>query len=230
MPIKVGIVGNYGSGKSTSIMPVAGHKGLNPDETLIINSLGKDLPVKGFNKMYNKEKKNIVKPADVNQATTWIRDHISKMKHIKNIVIDDFIYLTTKHLIEQAEVASFQKYNTTVGRIGSVMNALDCLDDDVFVFVMFHQEVTEQGTMRVKSASKMIDSLMNLEGIFTYVLFTDTSVDDNGRAEYSFITNTTNNSQGVLIPAKSPIDCFPKLRIPNDLGLVVDYIKAFREG
>lgn len=227
MPIKIGIVGNYGTGKSSSILPIGDHKGLPPENTMIINSLGKDLPIKGFNKLYNKEKKNIVFPTDVSQASTWIKDHISKMQHVKYVVIDDFIYLTTKHLIDQAEVQGFTKYNATAGKVGNLMNSLNSLGDDVFVFVMFHQELDEHG-LRVRSASKMIDKLMNLEGLFTYVLFTDATVGDDGKVSYTFITNTTNNSQGVLVPAKSPLGCFDDIRIPNDLGLVVEKVNEYR--
>lgn len=227
MPIKVGIVGNYGTGKSSSILPIGDHKGLPPENTLIINSLGKDLPIKGFSKMYNKEKKNIVFPKDVSSLTNHINEVYSKMENVKYVVIDDFIYLTTKHLIDKAEEHSFTKYNATAGKIGGLMNALNSFGDDVFVFVMFHQELDEYG-LRVRSASKMIDKLMNLEGLFTYVLFSDTTVDHEGKVAYTFITNTTNNSQGVMVPAKSPLGCFDDIRIPNDLGLVVDKINEYR--
>lgn len=47
------ILGDTGCGKSTSI------KSLNPNETVIINVLGKRLPFKGSNSMYNAENKNL---------------------------------------------------------------------------------------------------------------------------------------------------------------------------
>lgn len=227
MPIKVGIVGNYGTGKSSSILPIGNHKGLPPENTLIINSLGKDLPIKGFNKMYNKEKQNIKSNLEVSTLTNHIYNTYNKMENVKYVVIDDFIYLTTKHLIDKAEEHSFTKYNKTAGLVGGLMNALNSFGDDVFVFVMFHQELDEYG-LRVRSASKMIDKLMNLEGLFTYILFTDTTVDHEGKVSYQFITNTTTNSNGVVVPAKSPLGCFDDIRIPNDLGLVVDKINEYR--
>ena len=46
------LLGKSGTGKSTSI------KGLNPKETIVINVLGKRLPFKGSNSLYNKENKN----------------------------------------------------------------------------------------------------------------------------------------------------------------------------
>ena len=47
------LLGKSGTGKSTSI------KGLDPKETVVINVLGKRLPFKGSNSLYNKENKNL---------------------------------------------------------------------------------------------------------------------------------------------------------------------------
>ena len=47
------ILGKSGTGKSTSI------KGLDPKETVVINVLGKRLPFKGSNALYNKENKRL---------------------------------------------------------------------------------------------------------------------------------------------------------------------------
>ena len=48
----IGIVGQTGTGKSTSI------KHLDPKETYIINVAKKELPFKGADKLYNVENKN----------------------------------------------------------------------------------------------------------------------------------------------------------------------------
>ena len=47
------LLGKSSTGKSTSI------KGLDPKETVVINVLGKRLPFKGSNALYNKENKNL---------------------------------------------------------------------------------------------------------------------------------------------------------------------------
>ena len=77
------VLGKSGTGKSTSI------KTLNPEETIIINVLGKRLPFKGSNAMYSTEKKNSFQVdgyVDVQNLLSTIGD---KLPHIKNIVIDD---------------------------------------------------------------------------------------------------------------------------------------------
>ena len=55
----VGICGPSGSGKSTSVgnIPELGIKGLNPEETFVINVMGKPLPFRGFDRLNAIERK-----------------------------------------------------------------------------------------------------------------------------------------------------------------------------
>ena len=50
----IAVVGKSGTGKSTSYgqFPELGIKGLNPKETVVINVSGKDLPFRGWKKLY----------------------------------------------------------------------------------------------------------------------------------------------------------------------------------
>ena len=50
------VLGASGAGKSTSI------KTLKPQETVVLNVLGKDLPFKGSRANYTREKLNLVQP------------------------------------------------------------------------------------------------------------------------------------------------------------------------
>jgi ABC-type lipoprotein export system ATPase subunit len=67
MATLVYVVGRSGSGKSTSICPIdqVGIKGLNPDNTIIVNTDQKPLPAPGFASMYSEEKGNYYKTNDV---------------------------------------------------------------------------------------------------------------------------------------------------------------------
>ena len=75
------VLGASGHGKSTSI------KSLNPEETIVINVLGKRLPFKGSAKLYNSERKNLFKISSWDK-TVALLDKINKLERIKNIVID----------------------------------------------------------------------------------------------------------------------------------------------
>ena len=67
----------------------------------------------------------------------------------------------------------------------------------------------------------MLDSVITLEGLFTYVLFTKIVKNDSDEVQYKFITN----SDGTCT-AKSPMEMFNKL-IDNDLKFVIDRINEY---
>lgn len=64
--------------------------------------------------------------------------------------------------------------------------------------------------------------MITVEGLFTYVLFTDVQPDSNGAINYSFITKSDGTNT-----AKTPLDCFETTKIPNDLQYVIDKITEF---
>ena len=70
----------------------------------------------------------------------------------------------------------------------------------------------------------MLDSVITLEGLFTYVLFTKVINSENNEVEYKFITN----SNGTCT-AKSPMGLFSELLIDNDLNLVINSIKEYNK-
>lgn len=67
----------------------------------------------------------------------------------------------------------------------------------------------------------MLDSVITLEGLFTYVLFTKIVKNDSDEVQYKFVTN----SDGTCT-AKSPMGMFDKL-IDNDLKFIIDRINEY---
>ena len=70
----------------------------------------------------------------------------------------------------------------------------------------------------------MLDTVITLEGLFTYVLFTKVIQDESNNVQYKFITN----SDGTCT-AKSPMGLFNDIYIDNDLDYVVKRIKEYNE-
>jgi hypothetical protein len=68
----------------------------------------------------------------------------------------------------------------------------------------------------------MIDNMITVEGLFTYVLFTTKKINDNGEIEYKFITNSDGTNT-----AKTPMGCFTDLYIDNDLQYVFNKIDEY---
>lgn len=70
----------------------------------------------------------------------------------------------------------------------------------------------------------MLDSVITLEGLFTYVLFTKVVQNEDNKAEYKFVTN----SDGTCT-AKTPMGLFGDILIDNDLDLVIKRINEYNE-
>lgn len=97
------ILGKSGTGKSTSI------KTLNPKETIIFNVLKKRLPFKGSATMYNQENKNLFLVDDYMQLINLLQAVDKSAPHVKNIIIDDAIYVMRKEYFKRAKESGYGK-------------------------------------------------------------------------------------------------------------------------
>lgn len=91
------LLGKNGTGKSTSV------KTLNPKETVVLNVLGKRLPFKGSSSMYSSENKNLFQVSDYAQVISLLKNIGEKAPHVKNVVLDDAIYVMRKEYFERAK-------------------------------------------------------------------------------------------------------------------------------
>lgn len=235
MAISYLILGESGSGKSTSIgnIPELGIKGLDPKETVIINVMDKPLPFRGSGKSYSGSIKEGGNTASVSDSKTIIEilNFINKDRpDIKNIVIDDYQYTMADEFMKRGKEKGYEKF-TEIG-----MNAYNLIThgksmrDNINFIVLSHSELDEKaGTFKSKTIGKMLDDKVNLAGLFTVVLFADMQFNEKKEPKYSFITNMTEDPYGNRIPAKTPLGMFEELRIPNDLGLVVESAKKYYE-
>lgn len=217
------ILGGTGTGKSSSI------RGLDPKETLILNVLKKRLPFKGSNSLYNKENKNLFNIDDHISAINLLEACDKNAPHIKNIVIDDSIYIMRKEYFRRAKEAGYGKYTELAQHFQQLISTCENMRDDINVFFILHSEdVTSDNTTvgyKVATIGKLLDTQYNPVEVVPMVLYSGIKYDDKGNATYGFYTHRFKEGT-IEIPAKSPADMFEEDYIPNDLGLVV---KAMRE-
>jgi len=216
----VGIVGATGTGKSTSI------KHLNPEETYIINVAKKELPFKGSEKLYNSENKNYKEVDDANEISRLLKTISEKAPHIKNIIIEDSNYIMGFNIVAKATEVGFTKFSVMARDMVDLFRTARQLRDDITVFYLTHPETIEDGGeiigYKIKTAGKLIDNQVLLEGLLTVCLYTNVEETKDGGATYSFVTNRYKK-----MPAKSPDGMFSELKIPNDLQLVVDTLNEY---
>jgi ribosomal protein L30E len=216
----IGIVGATGTGKSTSI------KHLNPEETYIINVAKKELPFKGSEKLYNVEKRNYKEADDANEITRLLKTISEKAPHIKNIIIEDSNYIMGFNLVSKATENGFTKFTIMARDMVELLREARRLRDDLKVFYFSHPETVEDGGeivgYKIKTAGKMIDNQIVLEGLLTVCLYTHVEENKDGSMTYSFITNRFKK-----YPAKSPDGMFEEVKIPNNLSYVCEKLDEY---
>jgi hypothetical protein len=216
----IGIVGSTGTGKSTSI------KHLNPEETYIINVAKKELPFKGSEALYNADKKNYREVDDAVEITRLLQNISQKAPHIKNIVIEDSNYIMGFNMVARATEKGYEKFTIMARDMVDLFREARNLRDDLKVFYFTHPETVEDGGeivgYKIKTAGKLIDNQIVLEGLLTICLYTNVEESKDGSITYSFVTNRYRK-----YPAKSPDGMFSEIIIPNNLQEVSNTIDEY---
>lgn len=97
------ILGKSGTGKSSSV------KGLDPKETVVINVLGKRLPFKGSQALYNTANNNLFQRDDYQSIITLLEQINHSASYVKNVIIDDMIYIMRKEYFKRAKETGYGK-------------------------------------------------------------------------------------------------------------------------
>ncbi len=218
------IIGQSGTGKSTSLTT------LDSLETAIINPAKKALPFKGFKSKYkewNKENPNgnlfnVDNAAQILQVLDYIN---TKRPEIRNVVIDDANYIMAFEYIKRAKETGFQKFTDIGVNYSNIITKGCSLREDINFIVMMHPEVDTDALgnkiIKAKSVGKLVDQYLNIEGMFSIVLYTKVIKHEKG-LDYVFITQNDGSNTG-----KSPKGMFDTLEIPNDLSYVINKIEEF---
>lgn len=224
----IAIVGESGSGKTTSI------RNLDPKHTFIVSTTGKRPGIKGANKKYQnfaiadgKISGNFYSSSSVEQIGKVLQVIDKKMPEINTVVIDDFQYIMGFEAMDRAKEKSYDKFTDMAQHAYQVLKTAMNMRDDLNIVVSTHSENIGDRInpyFKMKTLGKMLDSVITLEGLFTYVLFTTVQRDDDSTPAYKFITN----SDGTCT-AKSPMGLFDDIYVDNDLNYVVNRIKEYNE-
>lgn len=223
MSIPVIIMGDSGTGKSTSI------RTFRKGEVLVINVQGKlmpffdpkpdvlDVPRKAIELQAARGDAN--PPLKVSIVESWLcgRDkETGALKHAehKAVVVDDAGYLITEMFMRWAvsgdEMMNDQYgvYKEIAGKMWRLFSRVieDGLPDRIVYFV-FHEETDQRGKVDLLTVGKLLNEKIKIRGLVTCTLQSAKVGDD-----YVFYTNNGN-------PAKSPMGLFEDV-IPNDLKAV----------
>lgn len=200
MGIPVLVIGESGSGKSTSL------RNFDIEEVGIFNVAGKPLP---FKKKLNK----------VNNARYGTILKILSDPKLKKYVIDDSQYLMAFESFDHAKETGYGKFTNMALNFKNLIDfVIRKTPDDVIVYFLHHTERTDDGRLKAKTLGKMLDNQLTVEGLFSIVLLCQAE-----GSEHYFVTNSDGTN-----PAKSPMEMF-EMRIPNDLKEVDKAIREYWE-
>ena len=217
------VLGKSGAGKSTSIQD------LDPKETVIINTLNKRLPFKGSTKLYNAENKNLFHADTYTTVISFLTNISEKALHVKNVVLDDIIYVMRKEYFSRAKESGYGKYTELAAHFQQIISTCEGLRQDLNVFFILHSEDVVSDTAvtgyKVSTIGKLLDNQYNPIEVVPMVLYSAIKYDEKGNPQYGFYTHATKEGT-IEIPAKTPSGMFQENFIPNSLGTVV---KAMNE-
>lgn len=200
MGIPVLILGESGSGKSTSL------RNFDPEEVAIYNIAGKPLPFRRGKDMHCAN----------HPSYAQIMKNMAK-KQFKTYVIDDSQYLLCFELFNRSAESGYTKYTEMAMHFYQLIQfVIRSMPDDCIVYFLHHTD-TADGKTKAKTVGKMLDEKLTVEGLFSIVLMAF-----NNDGTHGFLTQSDGNDT-----VKSPMEMFDQVEIDNDLKLVDDTIREY---
>ena len=158
MATVIGLMGETGSGKTTSI------RNLNPDSTYYINADGKKVLLPGFSGKYNRDKKNYKNISDVGKIKTLIENIAKKAPHIKVVIVDTVNAIMLDDEMARSKQTGYDKWINLASSIYELINFCNKeIPDHVYIILMFHEEtfLDDDGvrTTRILTNGKKLEKI-----------------------------------------------------------------------
>lgn len=227
MSMVIVLAGESNSGKSTSL------RTLDPASTFIISCTNKQLQIPGFRKKYPKvsiENKKLIGNWYVSNNYEKINKMLANVSatrpEIKVVVLDDINYLLSNETFENANTKGYEKFTVMAKNYYDLLTDCQFLRDDLTVVIISHTE--NYGTdidpqFRLWTTGKMLTNQINLDGMFSYIIYSERYIDDSDdEVHYRFKTRTDGNDT-----CRSVAGCFEDKYIEPDMKAVIDRINEF---
>ena len=217
MATVIGIMGDSGSGKTTSL------RNLDPSSTFIIDTDGKGLSWRGWKRDYNEENKNYCRTDDQNRVMAYLASINSGAPHIKVVVVDTLNGIMVADEGRRRAEKGFDKWSDLAWAVWDIVNYALTMRDDITVILTAHVQTDRDDSgfvhSRIKTSGRKLDKLQ-IETKLQALLFAKR----NGDGEYVFEVHSNNST------AKTPLGLYDDETIPNDAARVVDDLRAYYGG
>lgn len=217
MATVIGIMGDSGSGKTTSL------RNLDPSSTFIIDTDGKGLSWRGWKRDYNEENKNYCRTDDQNRVMAYLASINSGAPHIKVVVVDTLNGIMVADEGRRRAEKGFDKWSDLAWAVWDIVNYALTMRDDITVILTAHAQTDRDDSgfvhSRIKTSGRKLDKLQ-IETKLQALLFAKR----NGDGEYVFEVHSNNST------AKTPLGLYDDETIQNDAARVVDDLSAYYGG
>ena len=223
------LAGLSNSGKSTSL------KYLDSNSTAIISCTNKQLQIPGFRKKYIKIHKedgkligNWLVSSNYSNIEGILKYISVNRDDIKTIVIDDANYLLSNETFQGALTKGYEKFTVLAKNYYDLIQFCLELRDDITVVFITHIEncgTDMDPEYRLWTTGKMLTSAINLDGLFSYIIYAERYVDESDEVKYRFKTKTDGNDT-----CRSVEGCFSEKYIEPNMQNVIDTINKFELG
>lgn len=197
MGVAVLILGDSGSGKSTSL------RNFDEGEIGIFNIMGKPLPFR----------KKLARADHANYGT--IQQSLAANK-LRAYAIDDAGYLMQLENFRRIKEAGFTKFSEMARNFESVIEEATKTDEDTIVYIMMHYDTDSNGKQKPRTIGKLLDEKFCIEGACPIVI--QSTIQDG---KHVFVTKGDGFNA-----AKAPMDMLPDV-MDNDLKQVDTLIRDY---
>lgn len=211
----IGIMGESGSGKTTSL------KNLDPKTTIYMDCDKKGLAWKGWRNQYNAQNKNYFADDHANVAKLLLQkvNTDKAYKDIKVVVIDTLNGIMVADEMRRAKEKNFDKWLDLATAVYDIVDYALTMRDDVTVIFTAHSQTDhdENGYTftRIKTSGRKLDKIV-LESKFPVVLHAKVL---DGKHVFE--------TQADFSTAKTPLGAFDEKYIDNDIVPVLKALEDF---
>lgn len=111
-----------------------------------------------------------------------------------------------------------KNYYDLIIKAGSLRNDLTV----VLISHIINDGTDIEPSYKLYSSGKMLDKTVNIDGLFSYIIYSERVVNDDGEVEYRFKTRTDGNDT-----CRSVAGCFKEKYIEPNLKMIIDTINNF---
>jgi len=234
------VLAKSGFGKTSSYCrrDKLGIKGLDPSETYVIQCINRAIPSPDYKltPVDKVEQGNRVQIGDISGLDRFkklaevITTLSVKESPFKNIIIDDFNYLSQDYYMANSMKGGWQTPKDIGWGMGVIFEAMMKVPESKNIICLAHYEEYKDKngdsiSYKFKSTGNMVDAYITPEGKFDIILYGKQGWDDTKKIPIKqFVINFDGE-----YPAKDSIGVLDDLPIyiPNDLSIVVDKLKKY---